>query len=93
MLASPWLNVIDFGFCVYGATTILEQTGLAPGGDDATAPAAMSGLECSMTLNIGREPGTPICRRVEDAGVPAPVDGWQAEACEKVEGSRVVAHG
>jgi len=65
-----WIGTLfDVIFVVFGIQTLLRQNGLVGGGGgdsstDQTNPATngptntLSGLECRITLDVGREPGT-----------------------------------
>lgn len=48
-------TVVDAGFLVYSAQLLAAQTGLVPA---APSVLDLSGLTCTATLNLGREPGT-----------------------------------
>ena len=48
-------TVVDAGFLVYSAQLLAAQTGLVPA---VPSVLDLSGLTCTATLNLGREPGT-----------------------------------
>jgi hypothetical protein len=50
-------TIIDAAFLAYGSSTLLNQAGLVKE-DPTTTKVSLNGLECQVTLNIGREPGT-----------------------------------
>lgn len=50
-------TAFDLGFLAYGSTTLLNQAGVV-GPEDSAASATLAGSKCSVTLSVGREPGT-----------------------------------
>ena len=50
-------TIVDAAFVVYGASTLLAAAGVTSQPPDSL-PTTLNGMECQVTLNIGREPGT-----------------------------------
>lgn len=48
-------TAIDVGFLGYATKTLADQV---IGGETSSSSSLLAGLECSVTLNVGREPGT-----------------------------------
>ena len=51
-------TLFDLAFGLYGGKLILGQLGVLKQEDTTATISALTGLECTVTLNIGREPGT-----------------------------------
>jgi hypothetical protein len=53
-------TIVDAGFLAFGASTLINQAGLINENpiSSSSPMATLNGMECRVTLSVGREPGT-----------------------------------